>query len=73
MRGVIYALVDNTWDARYAIPFCTAFGTETDSESCLKETIQYLKTVFDKSYDDIIKECARLAASSPRCTELAAK
>src|SRR5690349_24010251 len=23
MRGVVYALIDNTWDGRYALPFCT--------------------------------------------------
>ena len=73
MRGVIYALIDNTWDGRYALAFCAAFGSDADNESCLKESVQYLRTVFDKSSEDINKDCTRYAANSRRCMELAAK
>jgi hypothetical protein len=73
MRGVIYALIDNTWDGRYALAFCAAFGNDTDNENCLKESVQYLRTVFEKSADDINKDCTRYAANSRRCIELAAK
>jgi hypothetical protein len=73
MRGVIYALIDNTWDGRYALAFCAAFGTDTDNENCLKESVQYLRTVFEKSSDDINKDCTRYAVNSRRCIELAAK
>lgn len=72
MRGVIYALVDNTWDGRYAMPFCAAFTKDADSENCFKESIQYLRTVFEKSADDIVKDCTSYAANSRRCIELAA-
>ena len=36
MRGAVYALVDNTWDGRYAMPFCAAFGSNTDREDCFQ-------------------------------------
>ena len=73
MRGVVYALIDNTWDGRYALPFCAAFKTDADSEGCLKESIQYLKTVFEKSAEDILKDCKGYAENSQRCIALAGK
>ncbi len=73
MRGVIYALIDNTWDGRYALAFCAAFDSDADGESCFKESFQYLRTVFEKSSEDIDKDCTRYAVNSRRCIELAAK
>jgi hypothetical protein len=70
MRGAVYALVDNTWDGRYAMPFCAAFGNNSDSEDCFKMSIQYLRTVFEKPIEDIARDCSRHAANSPRCAEL---
>jgi len=70
MRGAVYALVDNTWDGRYAMPFCAAFGSNSDSEDCFKLSIQYLRTVFEKPIEDIARDCSRHAANSPRCAEL---
>jgi len=71
MRGVVYALVDNTWDGRYAMPFCAAFGTPSDREDCFQISIQYLRTVFEKATEDIARDCSRHAAYSPHCVELA--
>ena len=33
MHGVVYALVDNTWDGRYALPL-RSFRNQTDREDC---------------------------------------
>ena len=73
IRGVVYALVDNTWDGRYAMPFCAAFSNSTDSEDCFKMSIQYLGTVFEKPIEDIARDCTRHAANAPRCVELAVR
>jgi hypothetical protein len=73
MHGVVYALVDNTWDGRYAMPFCAAFGTAADREDCFQMSIQYLRTVFEKDIEAITRDCSRHAANSPRCVELAAQ
>ena len=73
MRGAVYALVDNTWDGRYAMPFCAAFGSNTDREDCFKMSIQYLRSVFEKPIEDIAQDCSQHAANSPRCSELAVR
>ena len=73
MEGVVYALVDNTWDGRYAMPFCAAFANSADREHCFAVSIQYLRTFFDKPIEDIARDCSRHAADSPRCAELAVR
>jgi hypothetical protein len=73
VRGVIYALIDNTWDGRYAMPFCAALDRSGDQESCFKDSIDYLRTIFEKSAEEIRNDCLRLAENSRRCTELAGR
>jgi hypothetical protein len=72
MRGVIYALIDSTWDGRYAMPLCSTFAAEPDRERCVAESISYLKTVFEKSAEDVLKECKNYTADAQRCIDLAA-
>lgn len=71
MQGVVYALVDNTWDGRYALPFCAAFANDSDREACFESSIEYLRTFFEKPVEDITRDCSRHAANSPRCVEVA--
>jgi hypothetical protein len=71
LRGVIYALIDNTWDGRYALPFCVAFGEESDRQSCIKESLGYLRTTFQKSSEEITDDCSQHLGQPNRCTELA--
>jgi hypothetical protein len=71
LRGVIYALIDNTWDGRYALPFCVAFGEESDRQSCIKESLGYLRTTFQKSSEEITDDCSQYLGQPNRCTELA--
>jgi hypothetical protein len=71
MQGVVYALVDNTWDGRYAMPFCAAFASDSDRVGCFDASIQYLRTFFEKPVEDIARDCSRHAANSPSCAELA--
>jgi hypothetical protein len=71
MQGVVYALVDNTWDGRYALPFCAAFATNSDREVCFESSIEYLRTFFEKPAEDIARDCLRHAAHSLRCVDLA--
>jgi hypothetical protein len=73
IHGVVYALVDNTWDGRYALPFCAALVSYSDREDCFEASIQYLRTFFEKPIDDIARDCSRHAAHSPRCAELAVR
>ena len=73
MHGVVYALVDNTWDGRYALPFCAAFANQTDREDCFDASIQYLQTFFEKPVEDIAGDCSRHLANPSRCAEMAAR
>jgi hypothetical protein len=73
MRGVIYALIDNTWDGRYVLPFCVAFAEESDQQSCIGESIGYLKTTFQKSVEEITNDCARYLGQIKRCLDLASR
>ena len=73
VRGVVYALIDNTWDGRYAMPFCAAFGEDSDQSDCYRETIAYLKATFDKTPADLAKDCQQHVNPSNRCIELAAR
>jgi hypothetical protein len=73
VRGVVYALVDNTWDGRYALPFCAALSSADDQEDCFKETQQYLRSYFDKTAGDLAQECSRHAPESQRCVVSASR
>jgi hypothetical protein len=73
VRGVAYALIDNTWDGYYAWPFCAALAHANDQSRCLQESIQYLKLTFEKTAGEISKDCARRADISRLCQELAAQ
>jgi hypothetical protein len=73
MRGVVYALIDNTWDGRYALPFCVVFGQETDQNACLRLSAQYLKSTFEKSPADVAKDCSKHLSQPARCAGLASR
>jgi hypothetical protein len=49
MRGAVYALIDNTWDGRYALPFCATFSEESDRNACFEASAQYLRGTLEKS------------------------
>jgi hypothetical protein len=70
MRGVVYALIDNTWDGRYALPFCATFAQERDQNACARSSVEYLTGTFEKSPAEIAKECAAYIGSPNRCTDL---
>jgi hypothetical protein len=71
IRGAVYALIDNTWDGSYALPFCAALGQENDQNRCLQESFQYLKYTYEKTGGEISEDCAGLADLSRRCQNLA--
>jgi hypothetical protein len=71
VRGAVYALIDSTWDGRYAMPFCAALNQSDDQERCFKDSVDYLRTIFEKSSEEIRNDCLRHTENSRRCTELA--
>jgi hypothetical protein len=73
VRGVIYALIDNTWDGRYALPFCAALSQENDQAACYRDSVSYLKGTFEKSSAEIVTDCVKTLSQSNRCVELATR
>jgi len=68
VRGVIFALIDNTWDGRYALPFCHRLASALDQDYCFKESGQYIAGYFPEPAADMGQQCARYVPESPRCT-----
>ena len=73
LRGVIYALIDNTWDGRYALPFCAALSQESDQNSCYRESANYLKGTFEKSPAEVANDCAKHLKQPAACVQLSAR
>lgn len=71
MRGVVYALIDNSWDGRYALPFCAAFSQDNDQITCFSVSARYLKATFEKSTAEVGTECSKYLSQPARCAELA--
>lgn len=71
LRGVVYALIDNTWDGRYALPFCAALSQAGDQSVCYLESINYLKDTFDTPAAEIAKDCTKHLSQPKPCMELA--
>lgn len=73
MQGVVYALIDNTWDGRYALPFCATFTQPNDQNSCVRLSVEYLTDTFEKSPAEIAGECAEHLPQPAHCAELASR
>lgn len=67
IRGAAYALIDNTWDGRYAFPFCAVFGTAEDSSYCFATGANYLKTTYGKPAAELGADCSTYAPRSELC------
>lgn len=70
-RGVIYALIDNTWDGKYALPFCESFADKRDAEFCISASLDYMRSVYIKNSADIQAECSKYLKDASVCNKLA--
>jgi hypothetical protein len=66
-RGVIYAVIDNTWDGRYAFPYCASYANDDAVTYCFQASVDYLRTTYAKTNDDLAQECAQYAPQSSAC------
>jgi len=69
VQGAVYALLDNTWDGRYALPFCAALSEEQDRASCFKTSARYLLETFEISRVDIARDCTTYLKQPEPCVE----
>ncbi len=69
-RGVAYALLDNTWDGRYAFPFCASFKNGDDLNYCFGISQAYLQTTYAKTKEQMADDCRKYAGGSVLCAEI---
>lgn len=69
IRGVIYALIDNTWDGRYAFPFCQTFAVDSNSIYCAATSAQYLRVTYGKSKETVLNDCVLRTRDQAACEE----
>ena len=70
IRGLLYALIDNTWDGTYAFPFCAALRDPEDESYCFRLGTQYLSQTFELTAAQITNECRRVTDSAPCLAQL---
>ena len=73
IRGVVYALIDNTWDGRDVMPFCAALATAAIRPTATAKASPILRELMRRSAADIVNDCRQLVNPSARCVELAAR
>jgi hypothetical protein len=66
-RGVIHALVDNTWDGRYALAYCKTYAAANNVTYCYATTVAYLQGAYSRTVDDLAQECAQYAPGVQAC------
>lgn len=59
--GAIYALIDNTWDSQFAFKYCNALQDQANKSICYRDSVSYLKGVYQKTTDQINLECEQYA------------
>lgn len=67
VRGVVYALIDNTWDGRYALPFCSLLTAVEDSASCFRASAGYLIDTFEAARDRLERNCGTQSTRARAC------
>ncbi len=64
ISGLIYALLDNTWDGYYAFPFCSKLGDYKDY--CYRDAISYLNINLGTPKEEIKESCNLHAPSEDK-------
>lgn len=60
VRGAVNALTDHTWDARYAYPYCAAFGLTRDRQECFTESSKHLLIALEQPREKLLEACQAL-------------
>ncbi|MBI2206885.1 MAG: hypothetical protein HYU41_23885 [Candidatus Rokubacteria bacterium] len=71
INGVVKAVIDNTWDLRYALPFCAALGHAEDRGHCLRTSVRYLVVNRKLTAADAIRQCRQHFPHGRTCAAVA--
>jgi hypothetical protein len=66
-RGALFALIDNTWDGTYGMPFCEAFPDDVGRSYCYQVAAGYLESTYSKSRDQVLTDCQKYVPQSTAC------
>lgn len=70
ITGSMYALIDNTWDGRFAYQFCNSLQNEGYKNECYKNSNSYLQWSYAKTKTDVEDNCKQYAGSElNRCLQ----
>jgi hypothetical protein len=70
-RGVVRALIDNTWDGTYALPYCATYGTPDNISYCYQVSLSYLVSVYSQTRPQLLDQCGKFAPGVAACTAAA--
>lgn len=71
IRGVVVALIDNTWDLRYALPFCAALKAGEDRGYCVNMSARYVVRNHDVTPEAITEQCRQHFPHGTMCRAVA--
>jgi hypothetical protein len=66
-RGVLFALIDNTWDGKWAYGFCATYATSENVDFCYSTADDYLMGTYSKKYTDLVADCGKYANNNAAC------
>lgn len=72
IRGVIYALMDNTWDGQYAFPFCQTLSDPLQKNYCFAASAAYLDATYETTKQAMAAQCEKYLPEPAACIEEAA-
>ncbi len=65
--GVVFSLVDNTWDGKFGMPYCPTYLDPADVMKCFQIVSGYLFHVYQKQDDAIAADCAKYVPGNQAC------
>jgi hypothetical protein len=71
IRGVVFAVIDNTWDLRYALPFCAALRAAENRSYCVSVSARYVVTHHDVTPEALTAQCRQHFPSGTLCRAVA--
>ncbi|HEY8080147.1 MAG TPA: hypothetical protein VIF62_38715, partial [Labilithrix sp.] len=65
--GVVFSLVDNTWDGKFGMPYCPTYLDPADQLKCFSIVSGYLFHVYQKPGPAIAADCLKYVPGNAKC------
>lgn len=72
IRGSIYALIDNTWDGKYAFHFCTILTADNKAD-CYTDASFYMLNAHEKTISQVLGDCDKFTGTEANSCKQAAQ